>query len=60
MQSSSKGPKCKRPFSMDYRVQGSHARGVNLTQRTSRMRTARVMQKHYDYYYIRGLRVFSR
>ena len=36
--------KKKGPFSMDYREQRSHVRGVYLTQDTSRMRTARVMQ----------------
>ena len=30
---------------MDYREQGSHARGVYLTQDTSRMGTARVKQE---------------
>ena len=30
---------------MDYREQGSHARGVYLTQYTSRMETARMKQE---------------
>ena len=27
-----RGPKCKGPFTMDYRERGSHARGVYPTQ----------------------------
>ena len=36
------GLKYKRPFSMDCRERGSHARGVYPTQGTFRMETARV------------------
>ena len=35
----------KGPFSMNYRKQGSHARGVYPTQYTSCMGTARVKQE---------------
>ena len=38
-------PKCKGPFNMDYRERRSHARGVYLTQYTSRMGTASVKQE---------------
>ena len=38
----SSGLKYMGPFSIDYREQGSHARGVYITQYTSRMGTARV------------------
>ena len=38
-------PKYKGPFSMDYREQGFHARGVYPTQYTSRIGTARVKQE---------------
>ena len=38
-------PKYKRPDSMDCSDRGSHARGVYLTQDTSRMRTERVKQE---------------
>ena len=40
-----KGPKYKRPFSIDYRERRSHERGVYLTQYTSRMNTARVKEE---------------
>ena len=33
------------PFSMDYSERGSHARGVYLTQDTSRMRIVMVKQE---------------
>ena len=35
----------KGPLSIDYRERGSHARGVYLTQYTSRMGTARVKEE---------------
>ena len=37
--------KYKSPSCMDYRVQGSHARGVYRTQGSSRIGTARVIQE---------------
>ena len=40
-----KRSKYKGIFSMDYREQGSHARGVYPTQYTLRMETARVKQE---------------
>ena len=45
MQSRSKIPKYKGPFSMDCRERGSYARGVYPTQDTSRMGTVRVKQE---------------
>ena len=37
--------KYKGPFSIDYRERESHARGMYLTQDTSRTRTVRVKQE---------------
>ena len=45
MQSQSKRPKYEGAYNMDYhRERVSHVRGVNYTQDTSRMGTARVKQ----------------
>ena len=40
-----KRPKYKGPFTMDYRERRSHARGVHLTQDTTRMGAARMKEE---------------